>query len=340
MAGLSPAGQFVLTDIFVSYASDERERLRPLVEALEAQGWNVWWDKHFLSGNHIGDIIAAKLDEARCVIVAWTKLSADSDWVAGEADHAKEAGKLLPIRLEGKRDVPLNFRSLYTEDFSKWSGDRNAPEFIQLCDAIRDKLGSPPQVASGHSTQTSKPIQPSAQRWRWLIPAVLAVAVCIALVAGSRYFAAQRSFIAAVQTALCVPNANGVADEATLSAARDYLLGTRRPIPATIDLTSGELRPQLQTAIDDVDNCTSAGFKNAYEVGLFGVPAAQRSARIRSFQQKLGAVLRSRNSVLNIAPTGKFDEQTRSGIAEFRRMSGTSGNEVDAQFYRLILSSD
>ena len=70
------------------------------------------------------------------MIVAWTKLSANSDWVAGEADHAKEAGKLLPIWLEGKRDVPLNFRSLYTEDFSKWSGDRNAPEFSHLCDAI------------------------------------------------------------------------------------------------------------------------------------------------------------------------------------------------------------
>ena len=332
-----------MTDIFLSYASSERERLRPLVEALEAQGWNIWWDKRFLSGNHIEDIITAKLDEARCVIVAWTKLSANSDWVAGEADHAKEAGKLLPIRLEGKRDVPLNFRSLYTEDFSKWSGDRNAPEFIHLCDAIREKLGSPPQPVSAHSTEVSQQIGAPAQRRRWLIPAILAVAVCIALVAGSLYVGAQReaqrAFITAVQTALCFPDANGVANEATLAAVRDYLLGLRRPMPAKIDLTSAELRPLLQSAIDDVGSCTSAGFRTAYEVGSFGVPATQSSARIMGFQKKLGAVLTGKNSALSIVPTGKFDQQTRHGIAEFRRMSGTVEIEVDAQLYRLILSS-
>ena len=57
------------------------------------------------------------------------------------------------------------------------------------------------------------------------------------------------------------------------------------------------------------------------------------------FQKKLGAVLTGKNSALSIVPTGKFDQQTRHGIAEFRRMSGTVGIEVDAQLYRLILSS-
>ena len=34
-----------MADIFVSYASDDRDRVQSLVEALEAEGWTVWWDR-------------------------------------------------------------------------------------------------------------------------------------------------------------------------------------------------------------------------------------------------------------------------------------------------------
>ncbi len=33
-----------MTDIFLSYKREDREKVRPLVEALQAQGWPVWWD--------------------------------------------------------------------------------------------------------------------------------------------------------------------------------------------------------------------------------------------------------------------------------------------------------
>ncbi len=34
-----------MSDIFLSYASEDRERVRPLAEALSRQGWAVWWDR-------------------------------------------------------------------------------------------------------------------------------------------------------------------------------------------------------------------------------------------------------------------------------------------------------
>ena len=39
------------TDVFVSYKAEDRARLRPLVAALEAEGFTVWWDTHIGGGS-------------------------------------------------------------------------------------------------------------------------------------------------------------------------------------------------------------------------------------------------------------------------------------------------
>ncbi len=39
-----------MADIFVSYATEDHERVRPLVEALEANGFEVWWARNILGG--------------------------------------------------------------------------------------------------------------------------------------------------------------------------------------------------------------------------------------------------------------------------------------------------
>ena len=32
-----------MADVFVSYKAEDRKRIRPLVEALQAEGYGVWW---------------------------------------------------------------------------------------------------------------------------------------------------------------------------------------------------------------------------------------------------------------------------------------------------------
>ncbi len=34
-----------MVDVFVSYASEDRELVGSLVTILENQGWKVWWDR-------------------------------------------------------------------------------------------------------------------------------------------------------------------------------------------------------------------------------------------------------------------------------------------------------
>jgi len=145
--------------------------------------------------------------------------------------------------------------------------------------------------------------------------------------------------IVKVQLALCVDITKGAVRESTNTAVRSYLLGRRQTVPETIDLTSPELQPSLQAAIDDVGNCATAGFKNAYEVGRFGVPATSSAVRIARLQRDLNGILTSVGSSVSVAPTGKLDAQTRLGVAEFRKVSGSSsGDEIDEGLFRLILA--
>ncbi len=39
-----------MADIFLSYSSKDKDRVRPLVLALEREGWSVWWDRKTLAG--------------------------------------------------------------------------------------------------------------------------------------------------------------------------------------------------------------------------------------------------------------------------------------------------
>ena len=63
------------TDVFLSYKAEDRPSLAPLVAALEAEGLAVWWDVHISAGTNWHKEIEQHLDNARCVIVAWSKRS-------------------------------------------------------------------------------------------------------------------------------------------------------------------------------------------------------------------------------------------------------------------------
>ena len=42
-----------MSDVFVSYKAEDRARVEPLVERLEAEGLSVWWDAR-VSGGEAG----------------------------------------------------------------------------------------------------------------------------------------------------------------------------------------------------------------------------------------------------------------------------------------------
>ena len=136
------------TDVFVSYKAEDRARLKPLVKALEAEGFDVWWDAHIGTGANWREEIQQHLDTARCVIVAWSERSAgpEGHFVRDEASRAKRRGSYVPIRLDDV-EPPLGFGEVQAPLFSGWKGRRSDPRFVALVDAVRGHLGDQaPQI--------------------------------------------------------------------------------------------------------------------------------------------------------------------------------------------------
>ena len=86
-----------MSDIFISYKREDQPTARQLADALEKEGWNVWWDPKLRAGDHFDDVIEKALNEAKCVIVLWSAGSLQSRYVRDEATLALERNKLVPI---------------------------------------------------------------------------------------------------------------------------------------------------------------------------------------------------------------------------------------------------
>ena len=128
-----------MADIFVSYSRTDKARVAPLVSALEAQGWSLWWDPEISPGDEFDALIGAELESARAVVVVWSPASVDSRWVKGEARDAADRGVLVPVRFENAR-LPIDVRAIHTIDLDDWAGKRDSAAFRALCSALETKL--------------------------------------------------------------------------------------------------------------------------------------------------------------------------------------------------------
>lgn len=130
-----------MADVFVSYARVDKARVAPIVAAIEAQGWTVWWDPEIAAGQQFDDQIEAQLTAAKCVLVVWTPTSVSSRWVRGEAREAADRGILVPVRFDEAR-LPMDVRALHTTDLDTWGDDPGSPCFQEVLRALGGMLAN------------------------------------------------------------------------------------------------------------------------------------------------------------------------------------------------------
>ena len=142
-----------MSDVFVSYKAEDRSRVRPLVDALIADGVSVWWDAHIGAGADWRESIATNLEQARCVIVIWSKRSVGPEgrFVRDEAARAVKRNAYLPVTID-KVDPPLGFGETQFLTLASWKGSREDPRYLALLDAVRHVGLAPPSTIAHAGT--------------------------------------------------------------------------------------------------------------------------------------------------------------------------------------------
>jgi hypothetical protein len=189
-------------DIFFSYAREDQARLAPVVAAVEARGWSVFWDQRIRGGQVWRSHIDSALDQARCVVVAWSEHSIRSWWVIEEAAEGRERQILVPILLDPVRP-PFGFRGIQAIDLSGWSAERPLPAFDHFLADLGAMLGtarpgSPPALSAAEVPPAEQILSDSdgsaphrvisgpIQRGRWM--AALAGSLLLFAITGGGFF--------------------------------------------------------------------------------------------------------------------------------------------------------
>lgn len=134
-----------MADVFVSYASANRDHARQLADFVDAQGWTIWWDRDIPIGTNFQSAIASALSSARCVSVIWSRASVVSNWVLEEAEEGKNRNVLLPVQIDDA-PIPIGFRLIQAANLVGWRGERNHPGVATLMQSIGSVLGAPPEL--------------------------------------------------------------------------------------------------------------------------------------------------------------------------------------------------
>jgi|CXWL01.1.fsa_nt_gi uncharacterized membrane protein YhaH (DUF805 family) len=128
-----------MTDVFISYAREDRARADQIARALQATGLQCWWDSEIPPGQTWADFTEAKLDACKSVIVLWSANSIGSQWVREEARMGRDKGKLIPVILDGST-VPFGFGEVQAANLSAWRGETNHPDWARLARAVHHKV--------------------------------------------------------------------------------------------------------------------------------------------------------------------------------------------------------
>lgn len=157
-------GTLELAQIFFSYSREDLERVKPLVAALEAEGYSLWWDREIQPGANFESSIDREIQDCHCVVVIWTQYSVESHWVKSEALEGLDRDILVPVMLDDVR-IPVAFKQVQTADFRQWPDAIDSDAYRQFLDVLDQKL-NPDADPVQHSLDGMKQLRQHRSRRR------------------------------------------------------------------------------------------------------------------------------------------------------------------------------
>lgn len=152
-----------MSDIFVSYKSEDRPRAKIIAEALEQQGYSVWWDRIIPPGKTFDQVIEEALNSTKCIIVLWSNESITSDWVKNEAREGTRRHILVPALIDNVK-IPFEFSHIQAANLMDWHGVSQNLEFELLLKSIGEILAKPPVVKMEDKKPSINELNLSAQQ--------------------------------------------------------------------------------------------------------------------------------------------------------------------------------
>lgn len=137
-----------MSDIFISYASEDKSRVQALAQALEQKGWSVWWDRRIPAGKSFDEVIHEALKNARSVVVVWTKTSVKSTWVKNESRSGLRRNILFPVMLLEEVEIPLEFEHLQAAHLMDWQSRQEHAGFEQFVHDLARLIGLPTKAGT------------------------------------------------------------------------------------------------------------------------------------------------------------------------------------------------
>ncbi len=172
-------------DIFISYSRADRERVAYIAQALEAEGYSVWWDRDIRAGEEFDHVIDKAIKKSSAIVVVWSENSTTSRWVKEEAEDGIEADTLVPVTIDPVI-IPRGFRRIQAAELqdapTNPTQSVNWPEFL---DSVRKQAGAgekagkkdtakatvaPAPTAAPAETQSHTAQDNEAPAWKRFLP--------------------------------------------------------------------------------------------------------------------------------------------------------------------------
>ncbi|HVY87999.1 MAG TPA: TIR domain-containing protein [Hyphomonadaceae bacterium] len=317
-----------MTDVYISYAREDRERIRPLAEMLQFEGWDVWWDpsEPTIDGSAAIDF---KLGSAGAILVVWSAYSRASEYVRSEAATGLYKNKLIQARIDSAAP-PRPFDQVEVIDVNHWSGERDDPHWRRILAAVRLYAGEPgstrPQVMRRSPTGLGGGAPAYLEPGKSIAWAPIIAAAFLAVAAGGLWFAdpfkwrsgggapVPTEAVATTESAANVPVAaidpvstasmedTAESDKAWASVKRDQPEALRAFVAAYPKATGAETARSLlrvldaQSWVEAVTSDNEAGY-NSY-LKQFPADAAISGAMASSARERLVSLTAERTQAI------------------------------------------
>ena len=120
-----------MTEVFLSYAREDRDIAQALALELRRLDVDVWWDHKLVAGTNFRSEITRMLDQVSAAIVIWSPRSTGSEFVTAEASVARQQSKLVPVSID-RAQPPIDFTVMHTIalDESGWQPGDALPDAL------------------------------------------------------------------------------------------------------------------------------------------------------------------------------------------------------------------